>query len=77
MAAPSSATDRAPNRLINPPKTQTASIKDVEPVSRAIVAGTIKIPEPIIPPALIMVASSKVRTRASFGGSGLLLMDEK
>ena len=43
--------------------TQTISSQPAEPTWRAISAGTMKIPEPIIEPATIMVESSNPSSR--------------
>ncbi len=65
MAAPSSATDRAPKREIIPPTIQRPRVSIGEWIDAAIVAGTKKIPEPRIAPTLTMVVSPKLRARFS------------
>ena len=50
IAAPSSASDRAPRRVNAPPITQTVSIRGAECTALAISAGTRKTPEPITVP---------------------------
>ena len=67
MAAPNSATESAPKRLTTPPAIHTIKKSEAEPVNMATAAGTMNIPDPMIPPALIMVASSRESTRFSFG----------
>jgi hypothetical protein len=46
-------------KVINPVMSQTAIIQPALPTFRVMSALTIKIPEPIIEPATIIVASSK------------------
>jgi hypothetical protein len=55
--------DRAPKRVRMPATNQTNIVKDVEYIYRAMVVGTRKIPEPIMVPTLIIVASRRVRVR--------------
>ncbi len=48
-----------------PVTSQTTRIQPEEPTSRAMSAGTMKMPEPIIEPATIMVASSNPKSRTN------------
>ena len=50
-----------------PPAIHTIKKSEAEPVNMATAAGTINIPDPMIPPALIIVASKRESTRFSFG----------
>ena len=63
MAAPSSATDRAPKREIIPPTIQRPRVSIGEWIVAAIVAGTRKMPEPRMAPTLTMVVSPRPRAR--------------
>ncbi len=49
--------------MIRPPSTQTATISQGEPTSRAMVAGVRKMPDPMLPPMAIIVMSNSVRLR--------------
>ena len=49
----------------SPVTTQTISSQPAEPTWRAISAGTMKMPEPIIEPATIMVESSSPSSRTN------------
>src|SRR5256885_14233806 len=65
MAAPSSATDRAPSKETQPPTIQTR-IAGPEAVRwSAIVLGTMKIADAMIVPTLIIVESSRPSWRFS------------
>ena len=47
---------------------------ELEDAYNATVAGTIKIPDPRIPPTFIMVASIRDKTRFSFDWSGIYVL---
>ncbi len=55
--------ERAPKRVRMPATSQTSTTRDVECMYRAMVAGTRKIPEPMMVPKLIIVESRRVRVR--------------
>ncbi len=59
----------------SPVTTQTAMSHPAEPTWRAISAGTMKMPEPIIDPATIMVESSRPSSRTKPGSAVLALWD--
>ena len=71
---PSSATDRAPKRLTTPPRIQTNVTNDVDGRRNAMVLGTMKMPEAIMLPTLIIVESRRDKSLRSSveetGGSG-------
>src|SRR6185369_10037550 len=71
MAA-SSAHESAPVMVRTPARAQAASSQPGEATKRADSAETRKMPEPIIEPTTIMVASSRLRPRTSrrFGSFG-------
>src|SRR6266404_2117693 len=65
--AASSAQHRAPVIVRTPARAQATSSQPGAPTSLEDSAETIKIPEPIIEPTTIMVASNKPRPRTSLG----------
>jgi len=67
IAAPSSATDRAPSSDTPPPATHTRMLGSEARSSRAMALGTMKMAEAIIVPTLIMVESSSPSCRLSSG----------
>src|SRR5688572_32905288 len=67
MAA-SSAQQSAPVIVSTPASAQAISNQPGEPTSRDDSAETMKMPEPIIEPTTIIVASSRLRPRTSFAG---------
>src|SRR6476469_4027473 len=68
MAA-SSPYDNAAATVRTPATTQLSMSQPLLPTSRAISPATIKIPEPIIDPATIMVESNNPSDRLSFCGA--------
>src|SRR5437867_5871139 len=62
-AAASSATESAPSKDTIPPTTQTSVMSAVPLTAAATVAGTMKIADAIIVPALIMIASKRPSSR--------------
>ena len=71
MAA-SSAQHNAPVIVITPANAQATSNQPGEPTSRDDSAEVMKIPDPIIEPITIIVPSSRLRPRTSFGDSVLI-----
>ncbi len=71
-AAASSARASTPNMQAMPPAIQTASMMSGERTSAATVAGTMKMPEPIMVPTtmLTMLPVPRQRTRGVPGGVG-------
>ena len=67
MAA-NSAQQSAPVIVSTPASAQATSNQPGEPTKRDDSAEVIKIPDPIIEPTTIMVASSRLRPLMSFGG---------
>src|SRR5437763_17130083 len=67
MAA-SSADASAPETVIRPAKAQARNNQPGAPTSRADSADVMKMPDPIIEPTTIIVASSKLSPRSSFAG---------
>jgi hypothetical protein len=65
--AASSAQHSAPVMVSTPAIAQAAISQPGEPTRRADSAEVMKMPEPIIDPTTIMLASSKPRPRISFG----------
>src|SRR4026208_1502357 len=72
MAA-NSAQQSAPVIVSTPASAQATSNHPGEPTSRDDSAETIKIPDPIIDPTTIMVASSRLSSRTSLGEVSLLI----
>src|SRR5215212_5622735 len=72
MAA-SSAQQSAPVIVSTPASAHAANSQPGEPTSRDDSAEVMKIPEPIIEPTTIIVASSRLRPRSRFGGASLLI----
>src|SRR6266850_452763 len=70
--AASSAQQRAPVIVRTPASAQATSSQPGAPTSREDSAETMKIPEPIMEPTTIMVASSKPRPRTSLGAALLI-----
>src|SRR5829696_8228505 len=70
MAA-SSAQHSAPVIVSTPARAQAASSQPGDPTRRDDSAEVMKIPEPIIEPTTIIVASSRLRPRTSFAGESL------
>src|SRR5213596_2743441 len=77
-AAASSAIDSAPSNDTIPPITHTSVISAVPCTAAATVAGTMKIADAIIVPALIMIASnspsSRLRSVLTVGNCGGVVM---
>src|ERR1044072_2625954 len=71
--AASSAQQSAPLSVSTPASAQAASSQPGEPRSRDDSAEVMKMPEPIIEPTTIIVASSRLRPRSRFGGASLLI----
>src|SRR6185369_702446 len=71
--AASSAQHSAPVIVSTPASAQAASSQPGEPTRRDDSAEVIKIPEPIIEPTTIMVASSRPRPRTSLAGDFSLI----
>src|SRR5215204_5569105 len=71
--AASSAQQSAPVMVSTPASAHGASKQAGEPTRRDDSAEVIKIPEPIIEPTTIMVASSRLRPRRRFEGAALLI----
>ena len=69
---PSSAKHSAPKNVSAPPTSHTAMISSGERNCSAIVAGTMKIPEPITLPTTMPITSVSPRTRASSGCLSLI-----
>src|ERR671939_432200 len=69
--AASSAQQSAPVIVRTPARAQAAITQPGEPTNRDDSAETIKIPDPIIEPTTITVASSRLRPRTSFAGASL------
>src|SRR6266404_5686331 len=69
IIAASSAQHSAPVIVITPASNQAASSQPGEPTSRADSDETRKMPDPIIEPTTIMIASSDPRPRVSFDSS--------
>src|ERR1041384_8461778 len=65
--AASSAQQSAPVIVSTPASAQAASSHPGEPTRREDSAEVMKIPDPIIDPTTIMVASSRLRPRTSLG----------
>ena len=65
--APSSASVSAPAALKRPPTIQTRTIRPMYGTSRATLAGTRKIPEPITEPTTTQKASTGPSTRGKRG----------
>ena len=70
IAAPSSASDRAPSIVRTPPMTQTPSIHPDVRTARAISDGTRKMPEPMIVPMTRLIVSKRLSSRASSAPPG-------
>src|SRR6266542_4884334 len=75
MAA-SSAQMNAAASAINPPRAQTKSIRKGVVTWRATTDGFMKIPDPIMPPITIIVASKRPRRRANPGAGGVVDVEE-
>src|ERR1044072_8368297 len=71
--AASSAQQSAPVMVSTPGLATAISSQRGEPTSRDDSAETIKIPDPIIDPTTIMVASSRLSSRTSLGEASLLI----
>src|SRR6185503_3822389 len=71
--AASSAQQSAPVMVSTPASAHAASNQPGEPTRRDDSADAMKIPEPIIEPTTIVVASSRLRPRRRFGGASLLI----
>src|SRR5215470_6000645 len=71
--AASSAQQRAPVMVSTPASAQAASSQPGDPTSREDSADVMKMPEPIIEPTTIVVASSRLRPRRRFEGASLLI----
>src|SRR6266581_439070 len=67
IAAPSSATDRAPSSETPPPATHTRILGTDACSSRAMALGTMKMADAMIVPTLIIVESSSPSWRLSSG----------
>src|SRR5262245_9099209 len=65
IAAPSSASERAPRSVSTPPMTQTPSIQPGVRTERATSEGTRKMPEPMIVPMTRLIVSNRLSSRAS------------
>ena len=65
IIAPSSAKHSAPEKHSRPPITQTSRKSFGDPRTAAMSAGAANIPDPIIPPTMIVVAATRPRSRAS------------
>src|SRR5437867_11292586 len=63
MAAPSSATQSAPQSETSPPAIHTRMVGKEPEKAAAIEAGTMKIDEPMMVPTLIIVSSSRPSSR--------------
>src|SRR5215207_9499471 len=70
--AASSAQQSAPVMVSTPASAQAASSQPGEPTRRDDSADVMKIPDPIIEPTTIIVASSRLRPRTSLAGSLLI-----
>src|SRR5215213_4988162 len=73
--AASSAQHSAPVIVRTPASAQAASNQPGDPTSRDDSADVIKIPEPIIEPTTIIVASSRLKPRTSLAGSLLIFRE--
>src|ERR1044072_420960 len=71
--AASSAQQRAPVIVSTPASAQATSSQPGDPTSREDSADVMKIPDPIIEPTTIVVASSRLRPRRRFEGASLLI----
>src|SRR5678815_4905307 len=71
--AASSAQQSAPVIVSTPASVQATSSQPGDPTSRDDSAEVIKMPEPIIEPTTIIVASSRLRPRRRFEGASLLI----
>src|SRR6185503_7239443 len=71
--AANSAQQRAPVMVSIPASAQATSSQPGDPTRRDDSADVMKIPEPIIEPTTIMVASSRLRPRRRFWGASLLI----
>src|SRR6185295_4199268 len=71
--AASSAQQSAPVMVSTPASAQATSNQPGDPTSRDDSAEVMKMPEPIIEPTTIMVASSRLRPRRRFGRASLLI----
>src|SRR6185436_2138304 len=71
--AASSAQQSAPVMVSTPASAQAMSSQPGEPTSRDDSAEVMKIPDPIIEPTTIIVASSRLRPRTSFVGDSLVI----
>src|SRR5215510_1755052 len=71
--AANSAQHSAPVIVSTPASAQAISSHPGEPTNRDDSADVIKIPEPIIDPTTIMVASSRLKPRTSLGEASLLI----
>src|ERR1041384_5245208 len=71
--AASSAQQSAPVIVSTPASAQAAINQPGDPTSRDDSAEVMKMPEPIIEPTTIIVASSRLRPRRRFGGACLLI----
>src|SRR5215203_3882924 len=69
--AASSAQQSAPVMVSTPASAQATSSQPGEPTRRDDSADVMKIPDPIIEPTTIIVASSRLRPRTSFVGDSL------
>src|SRR5919107_3807003 len=69
--AASSAQHSAPVIVSTPARAQAAKSQPGDPTKRDDSAEVMKIPDPIIDPTTIMVASSRLRPRTSFVGDSL------
>src|SRR6185369_554010 len=70
--AASSAQQSAPVMVSTPASAHAISSQPGEPTSRDDSAEVMKIPDPIIEPTTIIVASSRLRPRTSFAGVTLV-----
>src|SRR6266849_1228902 len=79
IIAASSAQQRAPVMVSSPASAHAISNQPGEATSRADSAEVMKIPEPIIDPTTIMLASSRPRPRTSLGVelSGSVIVSER
>jgi hypothetical protein len=75
MAA-SSAQQSAPVMVSTPASAHATSSQPGEPTSRDDSAEVMKIPDPIIEPTTIIVASSRLRPRTSFWGDSLAIRSD-